>query len=313
MSRGDGFPGLRFDGVLFFPVTPFDGAGHVDTALLARHVDEGVRAGAGAVFAACGTGEFASLDPDEHAAVTRETVAAVAGRVPVFAGVGGVARAARAAAERAMSAGASGVLLLPPYLSEARGEDLLRYVESATADGPPTIVYHRATARFDEESAVAVSRLPHVVGLKDGVGDIDLIARIVRAVRDDGRDGFHFFNGLPTAEVSQRAYRAVGVPSYSSAVFAFAPDLASAYHAALERGDDATLDDLDRSFFHPFVRLRSEAPGYAVSLVKAGVALGGLPVGAARPPLPVVRPDHLATLDGLLSSARAHLAAGAET
>jgi 5-dehydro-4-deoxyglucarate dehydratase len=38
-------------------------------------------------------------------------------------------------------------------------------------------------------------------------------------------------------------------------------------------------------FYLPLVALRDQTPGFAVSLVKAGVRLGGLPVGSVRPPL----------------------------
>ncbi|MFD7948512.1 dihydrodipicolinate synthase family protein, partial [Streptomyces sp. NPDC059744] len=57
----------NLDGVLFFPVTPFDAVGAVDTAVLAKHVDAGVAAGPGGVFSACGTGEFHALEPGEYA------------------------------------------------------------------------------------------------------------------------------------------------------------------------------------------------------------------------------------------------------
>ena len=81
-----------------------------------------------------------------------------------------------------------------------------------------------------------------MIGFKDGAGDLDLMSRIVRAVRDAaGDEPFHFFNGMPTAEVTQRAYRAIGVPLYSSAAFAFAPRIALAYYQALEKDDQATL------------------------------------------------------------------------
>jgi len=51
------------DGVLFFPVTPFtDSGGEVDLTKLAAHVAKGVDAGPGAVFVACGTGEFHALE-----------------------------------------------------------------------------------------------------------------------------------------------------------------------------------------------------------------------------------------------------------
>ena len=221
----------------------------------------------------------------------RAAVEAVAGRVPVFAGAGGPVRTARRFADRAKDAGADGILLLPPYLTEASGRGLVGYVREATREDLPTIVYNRANARFDEDSAVAVARLPQVIGFKDGAGDLDLMIRIVRAVRDEGNDpSFLFFNGMPTAEVTQRAYRAIGVPLYSSAAFAFAPRVALAYYDALERGDLATLDALERAFYHPLARLRAKGTGYAVSLVKAGVELAGYPSGGVRPPLTDVPP-----------------------
>ena len=79
----------RFDGVLFFPVTPFTETGAVDLDLLAQHIAKGVDAGPGGVFIACGTGEFHALEPQEFGDVVRTAVEVVAGRVPVYAGAGG--------------------------------------------------------------------------------------------------------------------------------------------------------------------------------------------------------------------------------
>ena len=41
-----------FNGLLFFPITPFLGNGEVDLAELAAHIERGIDAGAGGVFAA---------------------------------------------------------------------------------------------------------------------------------------------------------------------------------------------------------------------------------------------------------------------
>ena len=282
-----------FNGLLFFPITPYRADGDVDLDELAAHVKRGVDDGAGGVFAACGTGEFSALEPGEYAEVVGAAVAAAAGRVPVFAGAGGPVRTARRFGTLAAEAGASGVLLLPPYLTEASGEGLVSYVRDATSDGPPAIVYNRANARFSEDSAVAVARMSQVIGFKDGAGDLDLMSRIVRAVRDGGTNpSFLFFNGMPTAEVTQRAYRAVGVPLYSSAAFAFAPQVALAFYEALEDDDLPTLAALERAFYHPLARLRAKGPGYAVSLIKAGVELAGYSSGGVRPPLTEVTPEH---------------------
>ena len=294
---------MLFNGLLFFPITPYQADGEVDLDELAAHVGRGVDAGAGGVFVAGGTGEFSALEPGEYAETVRAAVSAVGGRVPVFAGAGGPVGTARRFADLAAAGGADGILLLPPYLTEASGPGLVSYVREATRPDLPAIVYNRANARFDEDSAVAVSRLPQVIGFKDGAGDLDLMIRIVRAVRD-GVDGpsFLFFNGMPTAEVTQRAYRAIGVPLYSSAAFAFAPRVALAYYDALESGDLATLDALERAFYHPIARLRAKGTGYAVSLIKAGVELAGYTSGGLRPPLTEVAPEHREELARILAA-----------
>jgi 5-dehydro-4-deoxyglucarate dehydratase len=324
--------GSMFNGLLFFPVTPYRGDGYVDLDEFAAHVKRGVDAGAGGVFVACGTGEFSALEPDEYAEVVRVAAEAIGGRVPVFAGAGGPVRTARRFTDLAMGAGADGVLLLPPYLTEAAGPGLVDYVRTGTGEDLPVIVYNRANARFDEASAVAAARLPQVIGFKDGAGDLDLMIRIVRAVRDDavrddavrddraardaardeaGTPSFFFFNGMPTAEVTQRAYRAIGVPLYSSAAFAFAPQVALAYYDALEQDDQATLDALERAFYHPLARLRAKGTGYAVSLIKAGVELAGYPTGGVRPPLTAVTREHREELARILAAGLAAVPAPA--
>jgi len=292
-----------FNGLLFFPITPYQSDGEVDLAELAAHVKRGVDAGAGGAFVACGTGEFSALEQEEYSGVVRAAVEAVAGRVPVFAGAGGPVRTARRFADRAKDAGANGILLLPPYLTEASKRGLVDYVRQATREDLPTIVYNRANARFDEDSALSVARLPQVIGFKDGAGDLDLMIRIVRAVRDKGNDpSFLFFNGMPTAEVTQRAYRAIGVPLYSSAAFAFAPPVALAYYDALERDDQDMLAALERDFYHPLARLRAKGTGYAVSLIKAGVELAGYPSGGVRPPLTDVPSPHREELASIIAA-----------
>ncbi|NUS78328.1 MAG: 5-dehydro-4-deoxyglucarate dehydratase [Streptomyces sp.] len=284
-------------GPLFFPVTAYGPDGTVDLDTYRAHVRQGVEAGAAAVFAACGTGEFHALTPEEFETVVRAAVEATAGRVPVVAGAGyGTALAVRYAG-LAEAAGADGLLALPPYLVLAGQEGLLRhYREIAAATALPVIVYQRDNAVFTPETVVDLARTPGIVGLKDGLGDLDLMQRIVSAVRSEVPGSFLYFNGLPTAEQTQLAYRAVGVPLYSSAVFCFAPEIALAFHGALETGDRATVDRLLDGFYRPFVELRAQGRGYAVALVKAGVRLRGLDVGEVRPPLHEPTEDHVKQL-----------------
>ncbi|MEU0202840.1 MULTISPECIES: 5-dehydro-4-deoxyglucarate dehydratase [unclassified Streptomyces] len=288
-------------GPLFFPVTAYGPDGSVDLDAYRTHVRRGVEAGAAAVFACCGTGEFHALTPEEFEACVRVAVEAAEGRVPVVAGAGyGTALAVRYA-RIAEAAGADGLLAMPPYLVVAGQEGLLRhYREVAAATALPVIVYQRDNAVFTPETVVALARTDGVIGLKDGLGDLDLMQRIVSAVRTEVPGDFLYFNGLPTAEQTQLAYRALGVTLYSSAVFCFAPELALAFHQALRTGDDATVDRLLDGFFRPFVELRAQGRGYAVALVKAGVRLRGLDVGEVRPPLHEPTEDHVKQLAELI-------------
>ncbi|MEV5729303.1 MULTISPECIES: 5-dehydro-4-deoxyglucarate dehydratase [Streptomyces] len=295
-------------GPLFFPVTAYGPDGTVDIEVFRAHVRRGVEAGAAAVFACCGTGEFHALTPEEFQRCVRAAVEETAGRVPVVAGAGyGTALAVRYA-RLAEEAGADGLLAMPPYLVVAGQDGLLRhYREIAAATALPVIVYQRDNAVFTPETVVALARTDGIVGLKDGLGDLDLMQRIISAVRTEVPGDFLYFNGLPTAEQTQLAYRGIGVALYSSAVFCFVPELALAFHQALRTGDDTTAHRLLDGFYRPFVELRARGRGYAVALVKAGVRLSGLDVGEVRPPLHEPSEDHVKQLAQLIERGHALL------
>lgn len=292
----------RLDGLLFFPVTAFGPDGGLDLDAFRTHVRAGVDAGAGAVFACCGTGEFHALSPGEFGACVAAAVEETAGRVPVVAGTGYGTALALEYAGIAERAGADGLLAMPPYLVVPGQQGLLRhYTALAAGTGLDVVVYQRDNAVFTPATVVELARVRNIIGLKDGYGDLDLMQRIISAVRTElPGDGFLYFNGLPTAEMTGLAYRGLGVTLYSSAVFAFSPEIALAFHRALAAGDDAVAGRLIDGFYRPLVNLRNQGRGYAVSLVKAAVRLRGLDVGEVRPPLSEPSPAHVEELAELI-------------
>jgi 5-dehydro-4-deoxyglucarate dehydratase len=306
---------MELDGLLSFPLTPFADAaspdGGVDLEALREHIAAQLAAGPVGLFVACGTGEYPSLSEREYAAVVATAVDAVAGAVPVFAGVGGGVAIARQFARTAETSGADGLLLLPPYLVSSTEEGQLRHIRHVAAATPlPMIVYLRANARLSAAGAVDLLDVATVMGIKDGLGDVEGMQRIITAVRSSGHPRAHdfgFLNGLPTAELSVRAYRGLGVRSYSSAVMCFAPDIAVAFHRAVSTGDDDLVNVLLAEFYLPFAALRDLVPGYAVSLVKAGARLSGLRVGGVRPPLVDPPPAHEELLAAVVARGRAAL------
>jgi 5-dehydro-4-deoxyglucarate dehydratase len=297
---------MRLQGLLSFPLTPFTADDEVDLGAFADHLEGQIKHEPSALFVACGTGEFTALSMVEYREVVRTAVEVAAGRLPVFAGCGGGPRIAQEFARLAESVGANGLLLLPPYLVSSTPAGLVRHIAYvAGATGLPIVVYQRANAVLDPTAAVALLNIPNVVGIKDGIGDVDAMLRIVTAIRTSGHAraaDFGFLNGLPTAELSVQAYQAIGVDSYSSAVLCFAPDIATAFYRAVREDDKGRLSLLLKEFYLPFAALRELVPGYAVALVKAGAGLG-----AVRPPLMDAAVPHVARLHDILARGRSVL------
>ena len=295
----------RLDGPLFFPVTAFTQDGAVDPDGYRAHLEARLADRPAAVFAACGTGEFAALSPAEYETCLRVAVQTVAGSVPVVGGTGYGTSLALEYAKAAERAGADGLLVLPPVFGHGGQAGLAAHYRAlAAGTSLDLILYQREQLVFAPETVVELAALPTVVGFKDGRGDLDLMLRIISAVRTAGVGDLRYFNGMPTAEMTQQAYRAIGVPLYSSAVFCFAPDIALAFYRALEKDDTATLATITDVFLRPYVALRNTQPGYAVSLVKAATRALGQPVGPVRAPLTEPRPADVDAVLALVEEAR---------
>lgn len=284
-------------GLLSFPVTHFDAEGRFAPEPYKTHVDWLSGYDAPVLFAAGGTGEFFSLTHDEVSRVLRATVEEVRD-TPVMGAAGYGTATAVAMARQAEQDGADGILLLPPYLTELPVEGLYEHVArvcAATSLG--VVVYHRANARFDAPTvARLVGEFPNFIGFKDGVCDIDLMATLYA----HHGDRLVFVGGLPTAETYALPYLELGATTYSSAIFNFAPQWALDFYDAVAGRDRVAVYDRLRDFVIPYLEIRNRRSGYAVSIVKAGLAAAGRPAGPVRPPLVDLTPAELAELTDLV-------------
>ncbi len=285
-------------GLLSFPVTDFDAQGNFHRAGYVKRLEWLAPYGASALFAAGGTGEFFSLTPEEYPEIIKTAVDVCRGTVPIIAGAGGPTRQTIAYAQAAEKAGAHGILLLPHYLTEAGQEGLAAHVEAVCKSVDfGVIVYNRAQARYTPATLARLAdRCPNLVGFKDGVGDIEAMVAIYQKMGDR----FSYLGGLPTAEVYAAAYKAMGTPVYSSAVFNFIPKTAMKFYEAVRDDDMATQHRLLKDFFMPYLEIRNRMPGYAVSIVKAGAKIVGHDAGPVRPPLTDLKADEVAQLAALI-------------
>jgi len=286
-------------GLLSFPLTDFDRELRFNPRGYIERLEWLMPYGASVLFAAGGTGEFFSLEPGEFADVVRTAADTCRGRVPIVAGAGGGTTLAIKYAQEAERQGAQGILLLPHYLTEASQEGLAAHVEAVCRSVKiGVIVYNRATSRLKPATLQQLAeRCANLVGFKDGVGDIEAFV----SVRQRLGDRFAYLGGLPTAEVFAGAYKAMGCPVYSSAVFNFIPRTAMDFYHALSSGDEATVGRLLNEFFLPYIELRNRGEGYAVSIVKAGATLVGHTAGPVRAPLSELKPAEVEQLAALIS------------
>src|SRR5687767_1399294 len=218
-------------GLLSFPVTHTARDYTFDEAAYREHLQWLSEFPVAGLFAAGGTGEFFSLTADEVSQVLRATVEESPASVPVMGSAGYGTAIAVEMAQQAEKDGADGILLLPPYLTELTQQGLYEHVARVCASTSlGVVVYHRANARFD---AVTVERLadrfPNFIGFKDGVCDIDLLTTLHARLGDR----LLYVGGLPTAETYAMPYLELGVTTYSSAIFNFAPRWAVEFYDAV--------------------------------------------------------------------------------
>ncbi|WP_186262701.1 5-dehydro-4-deoxyglucarate dehydratase [Burkholderia gladioli] len=260
------------EGLLSFPVTDFDAEGNFRPSTYVERLEWLAPYGASALFVAGGTGEFFSLTRDDYSNVVRTAAETCKGKVPILAGAGGPTRVAIEYAREAQRLGANGVLLMPHYLTEASQEGIAEHAEQVCKAVPDigVIIYNRANSKLNA----------------------DMLERL--------GDRFAYLGGLPTAEVYAAAYKALGVPVYSSAVFNFIPKTAMDFYRAIAADDHATVGKLIDEFFLPYLKIRNRRAGYAVSIVKAGAKLVGHDAGPVRAPLTDLSEAELAELDVLI-------------
>lgn len=290
-------------GLLSFPVTHFDKDFRFQEGPYREHCAWllGFKRLTG-LFAAGGTGEFFSLTPAEVDQVVTAAVKETNGKTPVVAGCGYGTAIAVELAKAAEAAGADGLLLLPPYLMVPSQEGLIAHVEAVCkAVKIGVIVYNRDNAVLNETSlAKLCDRNPNLVGFKDGVGDIELMMRVYAKMGDR----LTYVGGLPTAETFALPYLEMGVTTYSSAIYNFMPEWALSFYDAVRAKDQAKVIKGLKEFVLPYIAIRNENKGYAVSIVKAGMRAIRRDAGPVRAPLTDLTEDQFARLRKLIDTTK---------
>jgi 4-hydroxy-tetrahydrodipicolinate synthase len=162
-----------------------------DEKRLRRHVDFVIDGGVSAILAFGSNGEFYMQEEDEMKAILDVMMDQVAGRVPVFMGIGAIrtskcVRLARMGVEH----GAKAVSVLQPMFLKPSEDEL--YTHFATiadsVEGVPMLLYNNPGRTGYGIPQTVVEKLAHekenLVGMKDSSGDITQTEEYIRRNAD---------------------------------------------------------------------------------------------------------------------------------
>ena len=169
-----------FCGPMVSVATPFTENFELDLEALTKNIrlmiDRGVRRGQGVLLVAAAGGEFPMMSMEERKEVTRVSVEAAGGEVPVatsiqFNGTREVVELARYARE----VGADLGQLSAPYYYGAPDEDIFQHFKAASEDGGlPIMIYNNwwNTQSMNAETVERLTGLRNVVALKWSAPDM---------------------------------------------------------------------------------------------------------------------------------------------
>src|SRR6202012_2501173 len=99
-------------------------------------------------------------------------------------------------------------------------------------------------------------------------------------------------------------YLEMGVTTYSSAIYNFLPEWALSFYDAVRAKDHAKVMKGLKEFVLPYIAIRDENKGTAVSIVKPGMTAIARTAGPVRPPLTDLTADQFGRLKALIEKTK---------
>lgn len=290
----------RYRGIMTATPTPLNARGEVQATAVREHVERQVGSGITGILPIGGTGEFISLTPAQRLRMLEVTVEAVAGRVPVVAGVlhPGLADTI-AAARDYLKAGADSIMVVTPYYyrpTQAGIVDYFRRVSDAV-DGDLVLyeIPYRTGVSLLPETVAKIVETTRTVAMKACNPDLSQQMRVAEAVADR----IATFTGEEAVFPLHIAMGAVGGMLAGSNLF---PRAWTRILALVNAGDLAAAKALHAQLQPATDALYSEPnPGP----IKAAMQLQGMPMGDVIAPMLPASAECIARLRQVLPAALA--------
>jgi 4-hydroxy-tetrahydrodipicolinate synthase len=166
-------------------VTPFTADDRLDEIALARVTDYVIEGGVHAIMSTGGTGEFPHLDRQERKRATEVIVTQARGRVPIIAGTAAAStREAIHLSQDAQEAGASAVILTPPYYFQLPASSLIEHFRLVSDElSIPVVVYNNPLYTGNNLSPQTIAELSghtRIIGCKQSNADMGQLVEVLR-------------------------------------------------------------------------------------------------------------------------------------
>ncbi|MDY6985379.1 MAG: 4-hydroxy-tetrahydrodipicolinate synthase [Candidatus Thermoplasmatota archaeon] len=284
-----------FEGVYTALVTPFKEDGSLDFEALRAIVEMQNEAGVDGIIPCATTGESPTLTGKERIQVIK-TVIEHSKSAKVIAGAG--TNSTEKSTELVREAGAlgvDGVLSVCPYYNKPTQRGLYEHFTDIASVGLPIIMYNvpgRTGCNMSAETAIRLSSVPNIAGIKEASGDFQQIMKIL----EGSPKSFSVLSGDDAYAYPMMCLGGKGVVSVASNLVP--KEMVKMVHAALE----GRFEDAKRIHYRLLPLFRGLFIETNPIPVKEAMNMCGIRVGGFRLPLCTMEEKNRKSLREILVS-----------
>lgn len=271
---------MKIKGIITAIVTPLSEDG-INEAATRKLVNKLINDGVHGLFVLGTNGEFYALSEAEKLALVEIVVDEAAGRVPVFAGSGGIStEEVIKVTNQFAELGVDAVSVITPYLIKLSDEELIQHYQTiALNTNLPMILYNipaNTQLSINESVFKELIQLPQIIGIKDSSGKLENIQMYLEM---NDREDFSILIGSDSLILPALQMGVDGAVAATSNVLT-KTDL-GIYQAFLEnKMERAQVLQESINDFRGILKLAT-----VPSVLKHSLELIGFPVGAPKNPV----------------------------
>ncbi|MDT2499368.1 dihydrodipicolinate synthase family protein [Enterococcus avium] len=293
---------MEINGIITAMATPLTEEGPVNVEGVNQLVNHLINGGVSGLFVLGTNGEFYSLSKEQKLSLAKAAVDAADGRVPVYAGVGGInTEEVISLAKEMKPIGVTALSVITPFLIQLTQDELIEHYEKVADSSPlPVLMYNipaNTKLNLEPVTVAKLAKHPNIVGIKDSSGDLDQMEEYLNVTKDED---FSVLVGSDSRILKALQLGATGAVAATSNVLTKTD--VGIYNAFL-------ADDLDKA-----EELQKSIDDYRMvtklgsvpSVLKASLNLINIPVGPTCSPVkPVTKVSDLQKITDMLKGYQA--------